>query len=231
MASVVVASLGLALREGNRQRIALSSRQCKKALKVPAERPDVNPTDEFRNLVALFPEVDALFGSADYIPAAVTPEPYKGLLVHDRHMTVAMEEFHHSPVTVEVLDRKLERNIYSRKILLKRADDGGVVQFAVMRIRLGSGSAGGSRRDFERADAIGTNSNQLQRLSMRGPWRDLSGCRRSRIRPTVRLRLGRGDLCAVGDHLLQSASGGRPPRSRRADSAAFITSCRRLSLG
>jgi hypothetical protein len=97
---------------------------------------DVNPTDEFRDLILLFPEGDALFGRAEYIPAALTPEPYKPLLVHDRHMTVAMEEFHRSPVVVEVLDRKLERNIYSRKILLKRSDDDAVVQFAVMRFDL-----------------------------------------------------------------------------------------------
>jgi len=96
----------------------------------------VNPTDEFRDLIALFPEGEELFASADYIPAALTPEPYKGLLAHDRHMTIAMEEFHHSPVLVEVLDRKLVGNIYSRKILLKRSDDGAVVQFAVMKFDL-----------------------------------------------------------------------------------------------
>ena len=97
---------------------------------------DVNPTAEFRNLISLFPDGDELFGGAEYIPAVLTPEPYKRLLVHDRHMTVAMEEFHRSPVVVKVLDRKLEGNIYSRKILLKRSDDGAVVQFAVMRFDL-----------------------------------------------------------------------------------------------
>ncbi|MFY9658571.1 MAG: hypothetical protein WAK01_18650 [Methylocystis sp.] len=96
----------------------------------------MNPTDELRNLIALFPEGDELFGGADHIPAALTPEPYKGLLVHDRHMTVAMEEFHRSPVIVEVIDRKLQGHLYSRKILLKRSDDGAVVQFAVMRFDL-----------------------------------------------------------------------------------------------
>ena len=101
---------------------------------------DVNPTDEFRHLISLFPEGDELFGGADYIPAVLTPEPYKRLLVHDRHMTVAMEELHRAPVVVKVLDRKLEGNIYSRKIPLKRSHDGSVVQVAVMRF-LGSFSA------------------------------------------------------------------------------------------
>lgn len=96
----------------------------------------MNPTDEFTKLVSLFPERDALFSSAEHIPASLTPEPYKRLLVHDRHMTLAMEEFHGSPVVVDVLDRNLEGHIYSRKILLKRSDTGAVVQFAVMRFDL-----------------------------------------------------------------------------------------------
>lgn len=96
----------------------------------------MNPTDEFRDLVSLFPEGDRLFAGAEHIPAALTPEPYKRLLVHDGHMTLAMEEFHGSAVTVEVLDRKLEGNIYSRRILLRKNSDGAVVQFAVMRFDL-----------------------------------------------------------------------------------------------
>jgi hypothetical protein len=92
--------------------------------------------DEFNNLVELFHESGALFTGAEHIPAAFTPEPYKRLLVHDGHMTVAMEDFHRSSVGVKVLDRKLEGNIYSRKILLNRNDTGAVVQFAVMRFDL-----------------------------------------------------------------------------------------------
>ena len=54
----------------------------------------MNPTDEFKKLISLFPRSDGLFASAEHIPAALTPEPYKRLLVHDRHMTITMEEFH-----------------------------------------------------------------------------------------------------------------------------------------
>lgn len=96
----------------------------------------MNPTDELRNLISLFPEGDAFIEAAEHIPSALTPQPYKQLLVHDRHMTLAMEEFHGSPVIVKVLASKLEGNIYSRNILLKRKDDGAVVQFAVMRFDL-----------------------------------------------------------------------------------------------
>jgi hypothetical protein len=98
--------------------------------------PHLNPMDELGNLISLFPEGDGFIKAAEHIPAALTPEPYKRLLVHDRHMTIAMEEFHGSPVVVKVLSRKLEGNIYSRNILLNRSEDGAVVQFAVMRFDL-----------------------------------------------------------------------------------------------
>ena len=49
--------------------------------------PRVKPTDEFRKLISLFPEGDELFGDAEHIPALLTPEPYKRLLVLDRHMS------------------------------------------------------------------------------------------------------------------------------------------------
>jgi hypothetical protein len=92
----------------------------------------VTPTDQLEHLVSLFPEGRAFVAGAQHVAAQLVPEPYKGLLVHDRHMTLAMEEFHNSPVVVEVLDRKLAKNIYSRMILLKRSSDGAVVQFAVI---------------------------------------------------------------------------------------------------
>lgn len=108
-----------------------------KVVKIHLRDTYVNPTDEFTLLVSLFPESEELFGGAEHIPAALTPEPYKRLLVHDCHMTLAMEEFYGSSVMVQVLDRKLDGNIYSRKILLRRSDDGTMVQFAVMRFDLG----------------------------------------------------------------------------------------------
>ena len=97
----------------------------------------MNPTDELKKLTSLFPDGDALFAKAAHVASALTPEPFKQLLVHEHHMTVTMEEFHHTSVVVKVLDRKLDGDIYSRKILLERADDGRVVQFGIVRFDLG----------------------------------------------------------------------------------------------
>ena len=97
----------------------------------------MNPTDELKKLTSLFPGGDLLFERAAHIPSALTPEPYKRLLVHEHHMTVTMEEFHHTSVVVKVLDRRLDGDIYSRKILLEGKDDGRVVQFGIVRFDLG----------------------------------------------------------------------------------------------
>jgi len=97
----------------------------------------VNPTDELKKLLALFPDRDSLFERAEHVPSALTPEPYKRLLVHEHHMTVTMEEFYHTSVVVKVLDRRQDGDIYSRKILLERSDDGRVVQFGIVRFHLG----------------------------------------------------------------------------------------------
>ena len=57
----------------------------------------------------------------------------KGLLVHDLHMTVTMETYHRSPVDVHVVDRRIEGDIYSRKILLTKQGTNNVVQFGLVR--------------------------------------------------------------------------------------------------
>jgi hypothetical protein len=92
----------------------------------------VNPVDEFHKLASSFPDSKPLVRNVEYIPASTTPEPYKGLLVHDLHMTVTMETFHRSPVEVKVIDRRLDGDVYSRKILLTKHGTNKVVQFGLV---------------------------------------------------------------------------------------------------
>ena len=88
------------------------------------------------------PELYRLFRADIPLPdyALITPdevpEPYRGLLVHNHHMTVTVEAFYDSPVNVRVLERRLVGDTYARKILLELQSDGRVVQFGVPRIRL-----------------------------------------------------------------------------------------------
>lgn len=96
----------------------------------------MNPFDELHKLTAQFPAGDALFDDVQHVPASLVPKPYKSLLVHDHHMTVTMENFHSTSVGVQVLDRALEGDIYTRRILLARHDDGRIVQFGIVRFDL-----------------------------------------------------------------------------------------------
>ncbi len=96
----------------------------------------MNPLDELLSLTKLFPADEALFLKAEHIPSAVTPEPYKAMLVHDHHMTVAMETYHKSPVDVRVLDQRLDGDIYSREILLLKQGTEAVVQYGLVRFNL-----------------------------------------------------------------------------------------------
>ncbi len=96
----------------------------------------MNPHDELLSLTRLFPSSEALFLKAEHIPSAVTPEPYKSMLVHDHHMTVEMEAYHKTSVDVRVLAQKLDGDLYSREILLLKHGTDSVVQYGLVRFNL-----------------------------------------------------------------------------------------------
>lgn len=89
---------------------------------------------DLQSLVDLFYEDSAELGHFDEVACAELPAPFGELLDHNRHMTVTVEAFHHSPVDVEVLQSQSTENHYSRKILLRRQSDHAVVQFGIVRI-------------------------------------------------------------------------------------------------
>jgi hypothetical protein len=91
----------------------------------------MNPLDELKKLTTLFPG-DPLFLDVEHIPSSTTPEPYKRLLVHEHHMTVTMEEFHRCRVAVQVLQKHLEGNTYSREIVLTKEGTDQVVQYGLV---------------------------------------------------------------------------------------------------
>ena len=93
----------------------------------------MNPLDELKSLTNLFPESALLIEKAEHVPAALVPEPYKKLLAHDHHMTLAMEDHHGCTVDVKILDRKDVNNCYCRKILLTKSGTEEVVQFGIVK--------------------------------------------------------------------------------------------------
>lgn len=74
------------------------------------------------------------------------PEPFKGLLKHEAHMTVTVEAFHGCPVDVQVHATKYgQREVteaekasrwYAREITLHRQSDGSPVQYGIVRLNI-----------------------------------------------------------------------------------------------
>ena len=96
----------------------------------------MNPLVELDSLTRLFPDGLPLVAHAEHIPSALTPEPYKSLLVHEHHMTVTMESYHGCSVDVRVLEERLEGDDYFRKIILLKTGTNTVVQFGIVRLHL-----------------------------------------------------------------------------------------------
>lgn len=96
----------------------------------------MNPHDELLALTKLFPEPESLFLRAEHIPSAVTPEPYKTMLVHNHHMTLTMEAHHGCSVDVRVIDSRLNGTDYARKIQLLKHGTEQVVMFGIIRFHL-----------------------------------------------------------------------------------------------
>jgi hypothetical protein len=88
------------------------------------------------HLAGLFYADLAQLGTFEEVLVENTPEPYRKLLAHHEHMTVAVEQHHGSRVDVEVLSTQRDGDFYSRKILLHRQSDGEIVLFGVPRLNL-----------------------------------------------------------------------------------------------
>lgn len=96
----------------------------------------MNPLTELNALIDLFPDERPLLDGVEHVPAALVPEPYHQLLVHDQHMTVTMERYHQCTVDVRILNRRLEEGVYSREIVLVKQGTEEVVQFGIVRFHL-----------------------------------------------------------------------------------------------
>lgn len=101
-----------------------------------------DPVDRALRLRSSFRESGSDFGAVRAVAAAGVPEPYRSLLDHQSHMTVAMERFFGGPVGLRVVASREEptaaadgRGWYGREILLD-VEDGRVVQYGIVRIDL-----------------------------------------------------------------------------------------------
>jgi chorismate-pyruvate lyase len=94
-------------------------------------------TPSASRLATLFFADLAELGRFEPVNVDQMPADYRSLLAHQEHMTVALETFHKSLVSVKVLDEWRDEASYARTSVLSRQSDGAVVQFGIMRIWLG----------------------------------------------------------------------------------------------
>jgi chorismate-pyruvate lyase len=77
-----------------------------------------------------------MLGQFEPVAVEDLPAGYRTLLAHNDHMTVALESFHDSRVSVRALDEWRDDSSYARASVLSRQSDGVTVQFGMMRIWL-----------------------------------------------------------------------------------------------
>ena len=87
-------------------------------------------------LASLFYSDLAELGAFEEVLVEALPDPYRTLLAHHEHMTVAVERHHGCPVDVEVLIASRDGDYYSRKIILHLQSDRRVVLFGIPRLNL-----------------------------------------------------------------------------------------------
>ena len=87
-------------------------------------------------------------------PAGV-PERSRRLLAHEAHMTVTLERFYDTEVSLSVLAEAHQEPLYARKILLHHGHTGRVVQFGIMRFDFRATSDAVRERILEKATPLG----------------------------------------------------------------------------
>ncbi len=89
-------------------------------------------------LVKLFCESVESFGQFCAVESANVPQPWRQLLDHESHMTVAMEKFYKTTVGLQVvaeLKSAVDCDWYAREIFLLHPD-GAAIQYGIVRIDL-----------------------------------------------------------------------------------------------
>lgn len=131
-------------------------------------------TPDLDTLTGLFYRSRERLGEFTEVTPEQMPDIPRKLLAHNAHMTVTVEEFHHSPVNVRVLEKLVTPQHYARKILLERQSDGRVVQFGIMRVNFDYLSPEVRREIQAEVTPLGRiliEHNVLRRVQLCSLWR------------------------------------------------------------
>ena len=92
---------------------------------------EIFPLDEF------YAEAGRTLLSFQSVAGSDVPEPYRGLLVHDRDMTPTLQAFYHDSIHIEVIRSGRDGDRYHREVLLRLNQNDKVIEFGAIRINLG----------------------------------------------------------------------------------------------
>lgn len=125
-------------------------------------------------------------GQFEPVSVDALPADYRTLLAHHDHMTVALEAFHKSLVSVRALAEWRDEASYARTSVLGRQSDGAVVQFGIMRIWLADLPAAAQEEIASKRAPLGRvliEHNLLRDVELITLWKIMPG-------PVLRKHLG-----------------------------------------
>jgi hypothetical protein len=95
-----------------------------------------SPQEALAELCAGFTRTQNLVFDCEEITPEEMPQPFRQLLVHDRHMTRTLVAYYKSPLDLHVQEMHKVGNLYSRKIFLCPSETKGVVEHGLVRLDL-----------------------------------------------------------------------------------------------
>ncbi len=133
---------------------------------------------------------------AQSIAAAEVPDPYRRMLAHNGHMTVALESFHDSTLELRVLSEHTAEPFYARKIQLLHPETRRILQFGIVRLNLDYSDEPVRQRILARDTPLGrillehgfmtrVVTHDLLRISLNHELADALGVDSKRERPTT----------------------------------------------
>jgi len=112
------------------------------------------PLDQF------YADDHCAFPVIEPIDGDVMPQPYQQLLVHAGDMTPTLEQYHGSRISLNLFSRKLDGELFSRRVALVLDSNDTVVEFGAITIHLDQFSPEARQHVLECKRPLGTILNE-----------------------------------------------------------------------
>ena len=137
------------------------------------------PEEAFAELSSGFVGCDKVRFDAQVIAAEEMPDPFRTLLVHEKHMTLTLTAHYGAFLELHVKEMHYEENLYSRKIQLSIPRNDALVEYGLVRLDLRYIPEPVWKEIFQQRTPLGEillRHNILQRVQPRWYFRLNPGC-------------------------------------------------------